>query len=175
MLYILSQFFVIVSDVFFIFSMLSKKKKNIIFYLVFSTILFALQYICLGGWTGAGIAGIELVFLFVMYYLEIKDKTKYNVYVSLITIVATIAISILTWDGAISLIPMFAMIAYLIAMMFKNVIIVKSGTFVRLILNGIYMLLLSSYFGVALTFVIIAFTIWGIVRDNQAKKQVETK
>lgn len=169
-MYILSQILIILSDIFCIISMMSKNKKGLIFYLLLSTILFATHYMCLGGWTGACIGLLELVFLIIMYVLEINGKTKYNPYLSVATIILTIALSIVTWDGWISLLPMLAMITYLTTMMFSNVIIVKSGTFVRLTLNGIYMLLLKSYFGAGLTVVILICTIVGIVQDYKIKR-----
>lgn len=52
-MYILSQILVVLSDVFCIISMLNKKKKNVVLYLLISTVLFASHYMCLGGWTGA--------------------------------------------------------------------------------------------------------------------------
>ena len=172
-MYILSQILVVLSDIFCILSMLSKKKKNVVFYLILSTILFASHFLCLGGFTGAAMAFVELVFLIVMYILEVKDKTSYSVHLSIGTIVATIILSIVTWSTWISVLPMIAMLVYLIGMMFKNVIIVKSSIFVRLILNGVYMLLLKSYFGAGLTLVILAFTIVGIVNDYKSKKKIK--
>ena len=70
---------------------------------------------------------------------------------------------------------MLAMVIYLTAMMFKNVIIVKSGRFIRLTLNGIYMLLLKSYFGAGLSILILVFTIVGIVNDYKSRKEIEIK
>ncbi len=172
-MYFLSQLFVILSDTLFIISMLKRNKKNIVFFLILSTILFGLQYVCLQAWTGAVIEAVELVFLITMYILEIKNKTKYNFYVSMITIIITIVLSILTWSSWMSVLPMLALVIYLTCMQFSNVIIIKLGTFVRLILNGIYMYLLASYFGAALTLVILTFTVVGIVRDYKSKKLKE--
>ena len=169
-MYTLSQILVAISDLFLITSMLNKKKKNVVLFLILSTILFALHYICLNAWTGAVIALVELIFLIVLYILEKYDKTKYNLYLSIETIIITIILSIITWNTWISILPMLAMIIYLITMMFTNVIIVKSGTFIRLILNALYMLLIKSYFGAGLTIVILIFTIIGIVNDVKNKK-----
>lgn len=169
-MYILSQILVVFSDILCIVSMLCKKKKKVVFYLILSTIFFATHYMCLGGWTGAVIGIVELVFLILMYLLEIKDKTKYNSYLSISTMVITIILSILTWNTWISVLPMLAMVIYLAGLMFSNVIIVKTCTFIRLALNGIYMLLLKSYFGAGLSIVILIFTIVGIVNDYKSKK-----
>lgn len=151
--------------------MLGRKKKQIVFFLIISTVFFASHYLCLQAWTGACIGFVELIFLILMYVLEIKDKTKYSPYLSIGTMAITIILSIITWDTWISILPMLAMIIYLTAMMFKNVIVVKSGTFIRLILNGVYMLLLKSYFGAGLSVLILIFTIVGIIRDNKSNRE----
>lgn len=172
-MYILSQILVVLSDLTCILSMLSKQKKQIVFFLLISTILLASHYICLGAWTGASIAFAELIFLILMYVLELKDKTQYSIYLSIATMIIIVVLSIITWDSLISLLPMLAMIIYLTAMIFKNVIIVKSGTFIRLTLNGIYMFLLTSYFGAGLSVLILIFTIVGIVNDYKNKPKAQ--
>ena len=147
-MYILSQVLIVISDILCILSMLSKNKKMVVFYLTFSTILFGAHYVCLFAWTGAAIAGVELIFLILMYLLEYKNKTQYNSLLSIITIIATVALSIITWGGYISLLPMLSMVIYLITMMFKNVIIVKSGVFTRIALNAIYLVFITyQHFG----------------------------
>ena len=170
-MYILSQILVVLSDAVCIWSMLSKKKKNVIFFLLVSTILFASHYLCLKAWTGAAIGCVEIVFLILMYVLELKNKTRYNLYLSIATIIATVTLSILTWGTWISVLPMIAMVVYLVTIMFKNVVIVKSGAFVRLALNGVYMLLVKSYLGAALTIAILICTIIGIVNDSKTNKK----
>ena len=169
-MYILSQVLVGISDLFLILSMLSGKKKRVVIFLILSTIFFASHYICLNGWTGASLAGIEIIFLIIMYLLETKGKEKYNIYLSICTIILSIILSIVTWAGWISLLPMFAMVIYLLGMIFTNLVIVKTGTFIRLILNATYMLLLKSYLGAGLSIVILIFTIIGIVKDYKNKK-----
>ena len=174
-MYILSQILIFISDVFCITSMLSKKKKNVELFFIISTILFGAHYICLSAWTGAAIALIELVYLILMYILEIKNKTKYNVYLSVATMICTVVLSIVTWDSWISVLPMLGMVIYLAGLIFSNVIIVKTCTFIRLTLNGIYMLLLRSYFGAGLTIVILIFTIIGLINDYKNKKTLSNK
>lgn len=173
MLYIFSQVLVALSDIFCIISMLNKNKKNIMFFLLISTVLFVSHYLCLGAYTGAVVGIIEIIFLIVMYILEIKEKIRYNALCSIITIVLTIVLSILTWDTWLSVLPMVAMIVYLVAMLFTNVVIVKSGTFIRLTLNGIYMFLLKSYLGAGLSIVILIFTIIGIIRDYKSRQNIK--
>lgn len=171
-MYILSQILIVLSDVFCIVSMLRHKKKEVVFYLILSTILFVIHYMCLGGWTGAVVGLVELVFLILMYVLEINDKQKYIPILCDITMVETIVLSIATWAGWISLLPMFAMLVYLFGMMFSNVVVVKSCAFIRLVLNGVYMLMLKSYFGAGLSVVILISTIIGIITDLNKKTDI---
>ena len=169
-MYILSQVLIVVSDMFCIFGMLSKSKKLIVTYLILSTILFGSHYMCLGAWTGAVIAGVELVFLILMYLLEAKGKTNLAPYLCVVTMIVSVILSIITW-GKYSAIPMIAMVVYLFSMIFKNIIIVKSGTFIRLTLNSVYMVLLKSYFGAGFSIAILIFTIYGIIKDVREDKQ----
>lgn len=170
-MYILSQVLIAISDVFCIISMINKKKRNVVINLLLSTILFGLHFVCLSGWTGAAMCLVEIAFLIVIYILESKNKSKYNIYVTIFAIILSVVLSYYTWAGLISILPMFAMIIYLIGMIFKNIIIVKSGTFIRLVLNAIYMILIKSYFGAGLTLVIFGFAIYGIIRDYREKKE----
>lgn len=174
-MYILSQILIVFSYLFCIISMLNKNKKNIIFYLIISTSLFIFHCLCLGGWTGAVIDFLEMVFLIVMYILEKKEKTQYSIYASITTMLLSVILSILTWGTWISLLPMFGILFYLTAMIFKNVIIVKIGALLRVTLNGIYMLLIKSYIGAILTVFMIIFTIYGITKDYIAKKSKTEK
>lgn len=170
-MYILSQVLVVIADVIFIVSMLGKQKKNIVFLLIISTVFLAFHYLFLNAFSGMAISLVEMIFLIVMYILELTKKTQYNIYASIIGIVATIVLSIITWDSWISLLPMFAMISYISTMIFQNIIIVKSGTMVRLILNAIYMFILGSYFGAGFNVLIIIFTVIALINDSKNSKQ----
>lgn len=172
-MYILSQVLVVLADVIFIISMLGKQKKNIVFLLIISTVFLAFHYLCLNAWSGMAMALVELTFLIAMYILELSNKTKYNMHVSVIGIVSTIVLSILTWNSCISLLPMFAMVVYISTMIFPNIIIVKSGSIIRLILNAIYMFLIKSYFGAGFNVLIIIFTVIALIDDFKANKQLQ--
>lgn len=170
-MFILSQILVCIADLFYIISMLNKKKKGLVFYLIISDILFASHYLCLQGYTGAATIFVDVVYLAIMYILEKKDKTKYNTIVTIGAMAITIILSILTWGGAISLLPMFSMLIYLTTMIFSNVVIVKSGALIRNCLNVIYMFILASYFGAGLEICLMFSAIVGIFLNIKDKKQ----
>jgi len=175
MVFILSQILVFVSDLFFIISMLNKKKNYLIYYLIVSNILFALHYLCLNAYTGATTIFVDVVYLIIIYFLEKKGKRNYNIFATSGAMILTILISVLTWDNLLSLLPMFAMLTYLTAMMFDNIIIVKSGSLVRNTLNTIYMFLISSYLGAVLGIGLIISTIIGIIMSSVKKSTFVNK
>lgn len=170
-MYILSQILVCVADLFYIISMLNKNKKGLVFYLIISDILFASHYLCLGAWTGAVTIFVDVVYLVIIYILEKKNKTKYNLYVTLCAMAIIVALSIITWDTALSLFPMFSMLIYLSTMIFTNVVIVKTGALVRNTLNVIYMFILMSYLGAGLEICLMISSIIGIILNVRNKKE----
>ena len=170
-MYLLSQILVCVADLFYVFSMLNKNKKGLVFYLIISDILFAGHYLCLGGFTGAATILVDVVYLAIMFVLEKKGKTKYNIYVTICAMLIVIILSILTWNTALSLMPMFSMLIYLTTMIFSNVAIVKVGALVRNTLNVIYMFILASYFGAGLEICLMISAIVGIFINLRKTKQ----
>ena len=163
-MYILSQIFVVIADVLFVCSMLSKKKIGIVLFLCFSDILFATHYLLLGnGLTGSAIIFLDALYLLVLFILEKTNKTKYTLLTTIIVMIWTIIISIITWNGAISILPMFAMLIYLLGMIFKNIIFVKAGALARNILNIIYLFILTSYVGAGLEIALMISAIIGII------------
>lgn len=170
-MYILSQVLVCIADLFYVISMLNKNKKGLVLYLIISDILFASHYLCLGAWTGAGTIFVDVVYLVIIYILERKQKTKYNIYVTLGAMIITILLAILTWDTAFSLLPMFSMLIYLTTMIFTNVVIVKTGALIRNALNVIYMFILASYFGAGLEICLMISAIIGIILNVKKKKE----
>lgn len=174
-MYILSQILVCIADLLYIISMLNKNKKGLVFYLIISDIFFAAHYFCLGGYTGAATIFVDVVYLAIIYILEKTNKTKYNIYATTSAMAITIGMSILTWNGVLSLLPMFSMLIYLTTMIFTNVVVVKSGALVRNTLNVVYMFILTSYFGAALEICLMASAIVGIIlslgKDKNNRKE----
>ena len=154
--------------------MLNKNKKGLVFYLIVSDILFASHYLCLSGYTGAATIFVDVVYLAIMYILEKKEKTKYNIHVTISAMIITIILSILTWNTALSLLPMFSMLIYLTTMIFSNIVIVKTGALIRNTLNVIYMFLLASYFGATLEICLMISAIIGILLNIKNRKKTTT-
>lgn len=171
-MFVLSQVLVCVADLFYIISMLNKKKKGLVFYLIISDILFASHYLCLGGYTGAATIFVDVVYLAIIFLLEKKEKTKYNIYVTVAAMIITIGLSVLTWNTALSLLPMFSMLIYLTTMIFTNVVVVKIGALTRNLINVVYMFVLASYFGAGLEICLMISAIVGIILNLKNKNKI---
>ena len=173
-MYILSQILIAVADIFFIISMFQKKKMGITLFLLLSDILIAVHYLCLGALTGGIIIFIDSAFLIVVALLEKFKKTKYTPIAVVITMLSVITTTIITWNGAISLLPMFAVLSYLVGMLFGNVVIVKSGAATRNLFNIIYMFIITSYLGAGLEVcVMISGIVGAVLSYKQLKKNMK--
>lgn len=172
MLYILSQVFVGIADFLFVLSMLSKNKKWIVLFLAFSDAFFATHYFFLDkGLTGAVVVFIDLAYLVTVALFQHFKKENFILPSTLIAICGVVVATIFTWQGAISLLPLFSMLVYLVGMIFKNTIIVKGGACIRNALNIAYMLLITSWLGAGLECCLLISAIVGIVLDLKRKKK----
>lgn len=162
-MYVLSQVLVVIADLFFVGSMFSKKKIWLVAFLFASDIIFASHYLCLGGITGAITIFIDAAYLVVMFVLEKLNKTRFNLIPTIIAMILMIVTCVLTWQGPISLLPMFSMLIYLTGMIFTNLIFVKSGAMIRNLLNSSYMFLICSYIGASLELCLMMFALVGTI------------
>ena len=174
-MYILSQVLVGAADSLYICSMLTKKKAGLLLFLLFSDILFALHYLCLNALTGCITIFIDVIFLISIYLIEKFGKKKYVPLAAILAMICTITACIFTWVGPISLLPLFSMLIYLMGMIFTNIIFVKCGAMSRNILNIVYMLLITSYVGAGLEFILMISAIIGIFLNIKSNKKTDNK
>ena len=176
-MYILSQVLVVIADCFFVTSLFSKKKILLVACLFASDVIFASHYLCLGGLTGAITIFIDATYLVVMFIMEKFNKTNYNLIPTITAMILMVVSTILTWQGALSLLPMFSMLIYLVGMIFTNLIFVKFGAMIRNIFNACYMFAISSYIGASLELCLMICAIVGIILTikNNKKSNQENK
>ena len=170
-MYILSQIFIVIADIFYVFSMFSKKRLPLLLFLLLSDLFCSAHYLLLGKPTGGIIIFIDSAFLVVTYLIERFGNKKYTPIAIACAITATILTCIFTWSGPITLLPVCAMTIYLSGLLFQNIIIVKSCTICRTTLNLIYMFLIASYFGGALSIALVIFAVIGIIINFKDKKK----
>ena len=113
---IISQILIIIADVFFAMSVFSKSKVRVALWLIISDIFFGVHYFFLGGFTGAYIIFADIIFLTILYFTNKYNKNKFNILFSIIFACISITITIFTWNGIISLLPMLGMTIYFLGM-----------------------------------------------------------
>ena len=168
-MYILSQILVVISDGCYMTSMLSKNKMKMIIFLLLSDLLFGSHYFCLGALTGAIIVYIDALFLIVTFLIEKFGDKKYVPIAVMFAMLAVVLTTIFTYVGAISILPMASMLIYLFGMMLGNLIAAKAGAMIRNILNIIYMILITSYLGAALEFILMLSALAGTILVIKSK------
>ena len=171
-MYIASQILVIMADLLYVVSMFTKNKKWLLFWLIVSDIFFGAHFFFLGAFTGGFMLIADIVFLIIAYILN-NYKIAKTYIPSLIFACITITITIFTWNGIISLLPMFGMATYFISMGFNKLYLNKIGGGVRNLCNIVYMILITSYFGAGLEFVLFISSVIGSILSmkNSSKEQ----
>lgn len=171
-MYILSQIFVFISAIFFILSVFSKSKLQVLFWLIISDIFFATHYLILGGFTGSFTVFTDILFLIISYLLKKHNKEKTMPYVGIIFACISITIGIFTWQGYISIFPMIGMTNYFVCMGINNLLVNKISLAINNTTNTIYMFLLKSYVGAIInTVLVICSTIATIQLILKMKKE----
>ncbi|MBO5954426.1 MAG: YgjV family protein [Clostridia bacterium] len=175
-MYILSQIFVVVSCVLFAVSYLFKKKSIILIFSILNNLFFGAHFLLLKSYTASCTVFLTIFFLTAVYFVEKLKKENLTILVTVIFLIALIPITILTWSGIISLFPTFGTIMYFTGTTFNKTLFLKIFYLISTISNTIFMYVIHSYFGCASNLLIVAFGIYGLIREiqviNNSKKKV---
>ena len=116
--------------------------------------------------------------MFSLYFFEKYNlKNKWTILLCSSFVALDINVLIWTWKDALTLIPFSSTCAFLVSLMFKNVLVSKFTMSYCILCSTVYLLLLKSYFSAILQFSLIAFVIVGIVvsiKDRKTKKCVHS-
>mgnify|MGYP004616464635 FL=1 len=174
-MYIASQILVIIADILYVISMFAKDKKRLLLYLILSDVFFGVHYFLLKAFTGGYILFVDIAFLILTYIFNEKKNNKAIVLTSLVSAVLSIIIGVLTWAGAISLLPMIGMSIYFVGFCVDELVVNKVSCSIRNLCNIIYMLILASYVGASLEFVLMLSAIVGSIINFKHKQTVQAK
>lgn len=176
-LYIWSQVFVFFAYAFLVVSYAIKNRKIILYILCVSTVFFAVSYVFLSAWTAVGTNCISLV-RNILFLITIKsyNKNKENAkrfdnIILGVTLTSLLIISIIFYDGPLSILSSFASTLSSIAAWQKNNLVYKILGIVCNICWIIYNLSVGSIVGAilegALMISVIIFTIIYIVKNKK--------
>ena len=117
LLYILSQIFIILNYVFLVITYQLKNKEKILLFSIAAQSACGLSYICLSAYTGLAMSLIS-IFRNVIFIINeekngVTEKTTTNEILMLLVIYAlTIILSVITFNGFLSLLSVFATMLY---------------------------------------------------------------
>lgn len=144
----------------------NNKKETLLKYQVFSSLFFALQYLCLNALTGFFMNLATMLRNIIFKKYENKVPLKYII----ITILAMIILSVFSYDGIISLLPTIAVINYSIAVSQKNLTITRIAEVISCILFIIYNIKVLAIIGLIATIIEMIFVLIAIYRFDIRKK-----
>ena len=101
-MYVLAQIFGIVAWIFFLLSYYSKRLNKVIFMQIISSILYCINYLLLGAWTGLFVSLFEML-KEIGYYKTDKDK-----YIFIFTIPIYVLIAFISERSFLVVIPILA-------------------------------------------------------------------
>ena len=126
-------------------------KKKLLKYQIFSSLLFAIQYVFLGAYTGCLMNFICIIrnFIFTKY----SETKKTPLYWLIIILIFIIILSLLSFDGFISLLPTLAVSLYSIAVWNGNLNSIRIVEIISCLLFIIYNIKVSAYIGLIATII----------------------
>ena len=135
-----AQFFGIIAIVIWLLSILQNTKKNISLLQFLSNIFYGIQYFILGAFSASGMNITSSIRCLIIYLNERKNK-KTSIFISLLACLIIFIITFFTYNGLLSLIPVFVTICYTYSLWQSNIkvtyIIVIAMAFIWIIYNAL--------------------------------------
>ena len=170
-MFYVAQLFGIIALVVLVMSFQKDKKGTLLKYQIFSSLLFALQYLFLNAISGCLMNLMSLIRNFI--YKKFNDKIPI-IYLILI-IICMIILSLMSYKGIISLLPTFAVILYSVALWQKNLTITRIIEIISCSLYIIYNIKVLAISGLISTFIEMFSAIIAIYKfDIKKTKQIQS-
>lgn len=160
----LAQLFGFFALVILIISFQSNNKKTLLKYQIFSSLFFAIQYLCLNAITGC-LMNLMTMIRNIIYKMFKKTPL---LFVSLIIIIMII-LSVFSYNGLISLLPTIAVISYSVALWQKNLKITRITEIISCSLFIIYNINVLAIIGLISTIIELLFAIIAVYKFDIKK------
>ena len=158
--FIIAQIIGIIALIVFMISFQKNTKEKLLKYQMVSSFLYAIQYLFLGAYTGC----LMNFTCMVRNYIFNRYKNKVPIYYLIIVILIMIFLSMLTYSGLISLLPMIAVVLYSCALWYGNLKIVRITDIISCLLFIIYNIKVLAITGLIATFIEMLATIIAIYK-----------
>ena len=169
-IYVCSQIAVILTYIFFIVTYQVKKRKTILILSMLANVWLGISYFLLSAWAGVVTSIIAIVRSLVFVKFIKEDKTnKTDIIILIIFGVIILTSGIITYDGLLSLLPVFATIVYTYAVWQKDTQIYKQiGALVSVIWIA-YNIYVESILGVVFETMMVISAIIGLIKEKRNK------
>lgn len=169
MLYILSQILICLAYVFAGITMIIKNRTKILIFNLSATVCFCLSYLCLFAWSGVAMNAVSvlrnIVFFLITKYTANSKNSKLWEVAGLIFIFATIGVcSIFTYEGILSLMPIFASLFYTYCIWQKNNYVFKALSMTNSAFWIVYNVYVNSIMGVVFESIMIICGVVGLIK-----------
>ena len=121
-----------------------KDKKNILITQVFASMCYLIVYVIKGAWSGVSIEVLEELKDVVFLNIE-KKKKKIPFYILTIFIILLVTVSIIFYDGVLSLLPLVINILLFVSTYYKNPKYIRWIMLISGFLWGIYNIYVGAY------------------------------
>ena len=132
--------------------------------------MFVLQYICLAAPSGYLMNGVAMV----RNYIYSRTKHASKILVSSVVLIIII-LSVIFYDGPVSLLPGIATVVYTVSFASSNLKIIRFGDVMACLFYIAYNISVGAYVGLLATILEMVFTMVAIVRFDFLKKSTKSK
>lgn len=183
---IFSLIFICISTLIYSLSMIFKTRIKVLFIQLISTTFFLANYLVViniipSALVGAITAAIELLRLIVFYIIDNNKKlnTKtINWYAGTFFVLLISICSLINWTGWIGFLPVIGSVIVSLALASKDMIIIKLGFLINIMLTIAYLIVLSLWLNaitqvLALIFIVIGLIKQVLVKNNENIEKTE--
>ncbi|MBR5419171.1 YgjV family protein [Candidatus Saccharibacteria bacterium] len=176
--YILSQIFTTISYILLGLTYFAKSKHKIVIYSCISILANTVAFTFLGAWSGLAMCFVTLFRNFYLLWEEKKygkkpRSTARKILFPTILYAVIIALAILTYQGPLSLLSIFATSLYTLSILQKNTKVYKFLGIPTCILWVLYNIYIGSIFGIILESTLLVVSAIGFVQELVAKPKTQ--
>lgn len=148
---------------------LQKKKTLMMLFYTIQSVTYVIMYIVFRETSAMVLSVVASVILFCYFIFELKN-VKANFICLIIFEIAYILGWLLSFENALSLLPLFALLIFCYSGWQSNTLILRIGYVLGSILNIIYMLIIGAYIAVIVDVTCFAGNLFGLIFYNLLKK-----
>jgi hypothetical protein len=167
MSYYIAQIIAVFAFIVVLISFWCRDRKKILGVQIGSSILYSVQYLLLGGYSGLGVNILGII-KSVIFVNKKENSKKFLI----IFVIAYIIVGVLTWDSMISLFPIIGSLVYVIASFHDNPQYIRIGAIIASVFWIIYNVSVMAYVGCVTESILMVSNILAVIRMREARMHI---